>query len=117
METAAHTHDGVATVTGTLGVQASKLHRTLIGLGAGVGKERLPYLLARRRSAERGCRGLIAGGNGIGNHVCTVHVVVSELGQQRRDLATLLDVEVVRHMQKLFGLRLKRRKHCRITVA
>ena len=34
-----------------------------------------------------------------------------------RDLSTLLDVEVVRHMQKLFGLSLERREHCRVAVA
>ena len=62
-------------------------------------------------------RGLVASGNRVGKHACTVRIIVSEFGQQRRDLATLLDVEVVRHMQKLFGLSLERRKHCRVAVA
>ena len=117
METAAHAYDGVAAVTSTLGVQTRELHRALVGFGTRIGKEGLPHLLARRRSAERSCRGLIAGGNGIGNHARTIYVVVGKLGQQRRDLSTLLDVEVVRHMQKLFGLSLECRKHCRISVA
>ena len=72
MEAAAHAHDSVAAVTGTLGVQARKLHRALIGLGAGVGKEGLPNLLIRSRGTKSSCRGLIAGGNGIGKHACTI---------------------------------------------
>ena len=117
MEAAAHAYDGVAAVTSTLGVQTRELHRALVGFGTGVGKERLPYLLVRSRGTERSGRGLIAGGNGIGQHAHTIYVVVGKLGQQRRDLATLLDVEVVRHMQKLFGLRLKCGEHRGITVA
>ena len=117
MEAAAHAYDGVAAVTGTLGVQTRELHRALVGFGTRIGKERLPHLLVRSWGTERSGRGLIAGGDGIGQHARTIYVVVCKLGQQRRDLATLLDVEVVRHMQKLFGLSLDRRKHCRITVA
>ena len=116
MEAAAHAYDGVAAVTSTLGVQTRELHRALVGFGTRIGKERLPHLLVRSRGTERSGRGLIAGGNGIGQHARTIYVVVSKLGQQRRDLATLLDVEVVRHMQKLFGLRLERREHCRVAV-
>ena len=37
--------------------------------------------------------------------------------QQRRDLATLLDVEVIGDMHELFGLRLESREHCRVAVA
>ena len=91
--------------------------RALVGFGTRIGKERLPHLLVRSRGTERSGRGLIAGGNGIGQHARTIYVVVGKLGQQRRDLSTLLDVEVVRHMQKLFGLSLERREHCRVAVA
>ena len=117
MKTAAHAYDGVAAVTSTLGVQTRKLHRALVGFGTRIGKERLPHLLARSRSAERSGRGLIAGGNGIGQHARTIYVVVGKLGQQRRDLATLLDVEVIGDMHELFGLRLESREHCRVAVA
>ena len=94
VEAAAHAHDSVAAVTGTLGVQARKLHRALVGLGAGVGKEGLPHLLVRSRGTKSSCCGLIAGGNGIGKHARTIYVVVSKLGQQRRDLSTLLCVGI-----------------------
>ena len=116
MEAAAHAYDGVAAVTSTLGVQTCELHRALVCLGAGVGKEGLPHLLARRRSAERSCRGLIAGGNGIGKHARTIYVVVSELGQQRRDLSALLNVEVIGDMHELFGLCLERREHSQVAM-
>ncbi len=117
VETSAHAHDGVATVTGTLGIQARELHRTLVSLGARVGKERLPHLLVRSRGTKRGGRGLIASGNGVGKHARTIHVVVSELGQQRRGLAALLNVEVIGDMHELFGLRLERREHSRVAMA
>ena len=116
VEAAAHAHDGVATVTGTLGIQARELHRALVGFGAGVGKERLPHLLVRSRGTERGGRGLIASGDGIGKHARTIHVIVSELGQQRRDLTALLNVEVIGNMHELFGLCLERREHSRVAV-
>ena len=116
VEAAAHAHDSVAAVTGTLGVQASELHRALVGLGAGVGKEGLPNLLIRSRGTKSSCRGLIAGGNGIGKHACTIYVVVGKLGQQRRDLSTLLDVEVIGDMHELFGLCLERREHSRVAM-
>ena len=116
MEAAAHAHDGVAAVTGTLGVQARELHRALVGLGAGIGKERLPHLIARSRGTKSSCRGLIAGGNGIGKHARTIYVVVSKLGQQRRDLSTLLDVEVIGDMHELFGLCLERREHSQVAM-
>ena len=115
VEAAAHAHDSAA-VSGTLGVQARKLHRALVGLGAGVGKEGLPHLLVRSRGTKSSCRGLIAGGNGIGKHARTIYVVVSKLRQQRRDLSTLLDVEVIGDMQKLFGLSLERREHSRVAM-
>ena len=116
MEAAAHAYDGVAAVTSTLGVQTRELHRALVGFSTRIGKERLPHLLARRRSAERSGRGLIVGSNRVGKHARTVRIIVSELGQQRRDLATLLD-EVVGDMHELFGLRLERREHCSVAVA
>ena len=117
MKSAAHTHDGVATVAGTFGVQTRELHRALVGLGTGIGKERLPHLLARSRSAKRRRRGLVASGNRVGKHARTVRIVVGELGQQRRDLAALLNVEVVGDMQELLGLGLERREHRRVAVA
>ena len=116
VEAAAHAHDSVAAVTGTLGVQARELHRALVGLGAGVGKEGLPNLLIRSRGTKSSCRGLIAGDNGIGKHARTIYVVVSKLGQQRRDLSTLLDVEVIGDMHELFGLCLERREHSRVAM-
>ena len=117
VKAAAHAHDGVASVAGTLGVQTRELHRALVGLGTGIGKERLPHLLARSRSAKCRRRGLVASGNRVGKHACTVRIIVSELGQQRRDLAALLDVEIVGDMQEPLGLILERRQHCRIAVA
>ena len=117
VETAAHAHDGIAAVTGPLGVQARELHRALVGLGAGVGKEGLPNLLIRSRGTKSSGRGLIASGNGIGKHARTIHVVVSKLGQQRRDLAALLNVEVIGDMHELFGLCLERREHSRVAMA
>ena len=117
VKAATHAHDGVATVAGTLGVQTCELHRTLVGLGTGIGKERLPHLLARSRNAKRCRRGLVASGNRVGKHASTVHIIVSELGQQRRDLAATLDVEIVGDMQELLGLSLERRQHCRVAVA
>ena len=116
VEPAAHAHDGVAAITGTLGVQACELHRALVGLGARVGKEGLPNLLIRSRGTKSSCRGLIAGGNGIGKHARTIYVVVSKLGQQRRDLSALLDVEVIGDMHELFGLCLERREHSRVAM-
>ena len=116
VEPAAHAHDGVAAITGTLGVQARELHRALVGLGARVGKEGLPNLLIRSRGTKSSCRGLIAGDNGIGKHARTIYVVVSKLGQQRRDLSALLDVEVIGDMHELFGLCLERREHSRVAM-
>ena len=81
VEAAAHAYDGVAAVTSTLGVQTRELHRALVGLGTGVGKERLPHLLARSRNAKRRRRSLVAGGNRVGKHARAIHIVVSELGQ------------------------------------
>ena len=72
VEAAAHAYDGVAAVTSTLGVQTRELHRSLVGFGTRIGKERLPHLLVRSRGTERSGRGLIAGGNGIGKHACTI---------------------------------------------
>ena len=116
VEPAAHAHDGVAAITGTLGVQARELHRALVGLGARVGKEGLPNLLIRSRGTKSSCRGLIAGDNGIGKHARTIYVVVSKLGQQRRDLSALLNVEVIGDMHELFGLCLERREHSRVAM-
>ena len=117
VEATAHAYDGVAAVTSTLGVQTRELHRSLVGFGTRIGKERLPHLLVRSRDTERSGRGLIAGGNGIAQNARTIYVVVGKLGQQRRDLSTLLDVEVIGDMHELFGLRLERREHCRVAVA
>ena len=57
-----------------------------------------------------------AGGNGIGKHARTIYVVVSKLGQQRRDLSTLLNVEVIGDMHELFGLCLERREHSQVAM-
>ena len=58
----------------------------------------------------------VLGDNGIGKHARTIYVVVSKLGQQRRDLSALLDVEVIGDMHELFGLCLERREHSRVAM-
>ena len=105
-----------ALAIGIYAVFAGALDRALVGLGARVGKEGLPNLLIRSRGTKSSCRGLIAGGNGIGKHARTIYVVVSKLGQQRRDLSALLNVEVIGDMHELFGLCLERREHSRVAM-
>ena len=87
VEALVEAHDVKATVAAALGPQARELDGALVGLGAGVAKERAPPLrLVRARVLGRALPG------------------VGELRDATRHLTTVLDVEVVGDVQQLAGL-------------
>lgn len=100
VKTAAQAHDRVTAVADTLGVQASELHRTLICLRTRVRKECLPHLLALRRGRRGAHRLLITCIHGMSQCPRTLHIAVGKLGDERRHLASMLDIEVVRHVRQ-----------------
>ena len=106
MKAAAQGHYGVAAVAGALGVEAGELHCALVRLRAGIGEERLPYLVAlsRRTQGDRG--GLVAGAHRVGDHQSAVHIAGCQLGQNRSQLAAPLDVVVVGDVQQALRLTL-----------
>lgn len=111
MEAAAQADDCVPTVAAPLGIQASELHGALVGLGSRIGEEGFPNLLALLRGSS-GTHGLgVALGDSTGKRTGTRKIVVSKLGKQRRDLAAMLDVEVIRYVHELCGLALDRADH------
>ena len=117
MEAATQRHDRVAAVAHALGVEARKLHRALVGLGARIGKERLPNLLALGGSSRGQKRLVVLGINGLNNRSSTGKVVVSKLGEQRRHLAAMLDIEVIGHVREVVHLRVHGVDHGRGAMA
>ncbi len=101
VKAAAQADDCVPAVAAPLGIQARKLHGALVGLGSRIGEEGFPNLLALLRGSS-GTHGLgIALGDSTGKHTGARKIVVSKLGKQRRDLAAMLDVEVIRYVHEL----------------
>ena len=117
VEAAAQADDRVAAVADALGVEARELHGALVGLGAGVGEEGLPYLLALGGRSGGRERPVIPRGDGVGDRPRPGHIVVGQLGQERRDLAAVLDVEVVGHVHEALGLGADRLREGRVPVA
>ena len=87
MEALVEADDVVAAVAATLGPEAGELDGALVGLGAGVAKECAPDL------------GLVRGGGGR-----LARTGVRELREPARNLAAVLDLEVVGDVQQAFRL-------------